>query len=306
MHPILLLVNTEDQPFYLERLDHAGITNIILPGEPAENAEIIFGEPSLIKDVLQTVKNIKWVQATWAGVEPLLGKDMRKDYILTNARGVFGGLMSEYVFGYLLFRERRILERLKNQTNSIWDHSLTGSLRGKSLGLLGVGSIGSHIAKTGKHFGMKIRGYTFSSENCMFVDHYFHGRDIYDFAEGLDVLVSVLPNTQKTKKIVDSRLLEKLTAESVFINAGRGSAVDERALILALNTGKLGAAILDVFEQEPLPKEHPFWKTKNLIISSHSAAPSFPGDLCDLFINNYFDYLQGKPLKYVVDFEKAY
>lgn len=306
MYQLLLLLNSKDRQEYLDILLAANLPGIVIQESTLENADIIFGEPSIIKDMLGDAKNLKWVQATWAGVEPLLTKGLRRDYILTNARGVFGGLMSEYVFGYLLFRERRILEHLQNQSKQKWNSGLTGTLRGKTLGLMGVGSIGSHLAETGKHFGMNIRGYTKHSEECISVDRYYHGDDILSFADGLDVLVSVLPNTQLTRKIIDSKLIDKLHEGAVFINAGRGNAVDEEALIKALNSGRLGTAILDVFEKEPLPQDHPFWTSKNLIISSHSAAPSFPGDICRIFIANYLKFIEGKALNYQVDFEAGY
>jgi phosphoglycerate dehydrogenase-like enzyme len=153
---------------------------------------------------------------------------------------------------------------------------------------------------------MFVRGYTRASETSKQVDRYYHGVDLLEFATGLDYLVSVLPNTSETRKIVNAELLSVLSSSAIFINAGRGSAVDESALIQALETGKLAGAVLDVFEQEPLPAEHPFWRTKNLFITSHTSAPSFPKDITEIFIENYRLFIDGKPLKYQVDFEKGY
>lgn len=268
--------------------------------------EIVFGEPSLIRAALPALKNLRWAQATWAGVEPLLDPSLRRDYILTNARGVFGGLMSEFVFGYLLAHERRIFERRQAQQEHRWDGSQTGMLRGKTIGLLGVGSIGSHLAGTAKHFGMNVRGYTRASEDSADVDAYYHSDSLRDFARGLDYLVSVLPNTADTRHIVDADLLAALPPHAVFVNVGRGSALDESALTEALKTKKLAAAVLDVFEQEPLPKDHPFWDTPNLLMTFHTSAPSLPADLTDLFTANYSRYLKGEDLLYRVDFERGY
>ncbi len=128
--------------------------------------EIVFGEPRLMRDLLASLRRLRWVQAMSAGVEQLLDSSMRRDYLLTNARGVFGGLMSEYVFGYLLYHERHIFERYQAQQEHRWDRSTTGMIRGKTIGLLGVGSIGADLARTAKHFGMTVRGYTRSSESC--------------------------------------------------------------------------------------------------------------------------------------------
>jgi phosphoglycerate dehydrogenase-like enzyme len=87
---------------------------------------------------------------------------------------------------------------------------------------------------------------------------------------------------------------------------GRGNAVDESALVHALNQGKLAMAVLDVFEQEPLPVDHPFWATPNLYMTFHTSAISYPADITRVFIENYQLYIKGKPLKYVVDFERGY
>ncbi len=306
MPTLLLLVKNKDRADYLRHLDEAHLQDLEIVSEPGPTVELVFGDTSLIREVLPQLPGLIWAQTTWAGVEPLLDPALRRDYILTNARGVFGELMSEYVFGYLLLFERKILQRLEAQKQSRWEQSLTGSLRGKRIGLLGVGSIGAHLAGTARHFGMQVRGYTRQSESCPQVGHYFHGDDLQAFANGLDVLVSVLPNTAETRQIVDANLLSGLADQAVFINAGRGSAVDEGALCAALEQGRLACAVLDVFTQEPLPPEHPLWHTKNVYISSHTAAPSFPADISRLFIENYQRYLQNLPLLYQVNFELGY
>jgi phosphoglycerate dehydrogenase-like enzyme len=271
-----------------------------------DDFDVVFGEPSLIREVIDRLRDLRWVQATYAGVEPLLDPSLRRDYLLTNARGVFGGLMIEYVFGYLLLHERRILERYRAQQEERWDASITGTMRGKTFGLLGVGSIGAALAATARHFGMSVRGYTRESESCPNVETYYHGSRLLEFADGLDYLVSVVPNTKETRHIVDASLLGKLPARAVFVNIGRGSVVDEPALVTALRTGGLAAAVLDVFEQEPLLPGHVFWHTPNLLMTFHTSAPSYPADLAQLFIGNYRRYAEGLTPLHTVDFEKGY
>jgi phosphoglycerate dehydrogenase-like enzyme len=260
----------------------------------------------LIRPVLARLLHLKWVQTDWAGVEPLLAPELRRDYILTNARGVFGRLMAEYVLGYLLLHERRMLERFAAQQQHRWDATLAGTLQGKTIGLLGVGSIGAEVARAAKGFGMRVRGYTRSSEDCPAVDAYYHGSALHEFASSLDFLVSILPTTARTTGLIDAELLAQLPAHALLMNVGRGSTLDEAALCAALRGGKLARAVLDVFREEPLPEDHPFWTTPNLLITSHTAAPSFPDDLARLFIENYRLYLAGQPLQYRVDFERGY
>jgi phosphoglycerate dehydrogenase-like enzyme len=301
-----LLILSRQADLYLQAIQAANLPELEAVTTLSPNCELVFGEPTLIREILPALPALKWVQSTWAGVEPLLDPTLRRDYVLTNARGVFGPLMSEFVFGYLLLHERKILQRLEAQKLSKWDDTLTGTLRGKTIGLLGVGSIGAHLASTAKHFGMTVRGYTRESETSQQVDQYYHGADIFKFACELDCLVSILPNTTQTQQLVNSELISQLPSRALFINVGRGSAVDESALTQALETGKIAGAVLDVFEREPLPAEHPFWRTKNLFITSHTSAPSFPQEIADVFIENYHLYTAGQPLKYQVDFKKGY
>ena len=303
MPKLLLLTKKPDD--YLRLLEAAHLPKLDIVTAPSADCEIVFGTPNLIGDVLPLLPNLKWVQAMWAGVEPLLDPTLRRDYILTNARGVFGPLMSEYVFGYLLLHERKIFQRYASQQKNLWDATVTGTLREKTIGLLGVGSIGAHLASTAKHFGMTVHGFTRASESCPDVDVYFH-TDISSFAKNLDYLICVLPNTGATRHIVDASVLKSLPAHALFINVGRGNAVDEPALAEALSSSQIAGAVLDVFQQEPLPADHIFWRTPNLFITSHTAAPSFPKDVSDLFIENYQRFLRGETLKYQVDFQKGY
>ncbi len=328
--PKLLILSTHADE-YARLVESAELPDLgEITFQPTEDCEIVFGEPNLIRNVLPQLPRLKWVQSTWAGVEPLVGSASRRDYILTNARGVFGGLMSEFIFGYLLAHERKIFQRFEAQKNKTWDDSLTGTLQGKTIGLLGVGSIGAELALTAKFFGMTVRGYTRRSETSKHVDRYYHPLDSLEsdsslalrvlsniktqlqaaglqrFASGLDYLVSILPNTLDTRKIINKDLLNTLPSHALFINVGRGQALDESALVEALTKNKIAGAVLDVFEQEPLPKEHPFWTTPNLLMTFHTSAPSFPEDIAQIFIENYLLYIEGKPLKYQVDFEKGY
>jgi phosphoglycerate dehydrogenase-like enzyme len=300
---LLILSHEEDE--YKRLITLAQLPDLEITNTP-EQGNIVLGEPKLIRDALPRLSMLKWVQSIYAGVEPLVEPAQRRDYILTNARGVFGELMSEYVFGYLLFHEKKILERMHAQEARQWQRPESGVLRGKTIGLLGVGSIGAHLAGTAKHFGMNVRGFTRKSETSSDIDTYYHGSDLLKFVEGLDYLVSVLPRTEETNKLVDANLLNALPSHSIFINIGRGNAVDEPALATALREGKLAAAVLDVFENEPLPQDHPFWTTPNLYMTFHTSAISYPEDITKLFIENYQLYLQDKPLKYVVDFERGY
>ena len=300
-----LIILSRDADVYRALIEKAKLTDLNIISDYTQS-DIVLGEPKIIRDALPSLSQVKWVQAIYAGVEPLVDPSQRHDYVLTNARGVFGQLMSEYVFGYLLFLEKKMLDRIQAQNIREWRRTEPGILRGKTIGLLGVGSIGAHLAGTAKHFGLNVRGFTRSSEESDQVDQYFHGEDLLKFAERLDYFVSVLPRTEETNKIVNESLLNALPPHAVFVNVGRGNAVDEAALEKTLKEGNLAAAVLDVFEQEPVPKEHPFWNTPNLYMTYHTSAISYPDDITKVFIENYQLYTEGKRLKYIVDFDRGY
>jgi phosphoglycerate dehydrogenase-like enzyme len=301
-----VLILSKHAHAYRELVAAARLPDLAFADAPAADVEIVFGEPSLIRPALPELPSVGWVQSTWAGVEPLLDRSLRRDYLLTNARGVFGPLMTEYVFGYLLAHERLMFQKRDSQRAGRWDAAPPGTLRGKTIGLIGVGTIGAALAKTAKHFGMRVRGYTRASESCADVDAYFHGDDRLAFAAGLDYLVSIAPNTTRTRRLVDAALLAALPARAVFVNPGRGSTVDEPALAAALVEGRLAGAVLDVFEHEPLPADHLFWRTPNVVITSHTAALSVPVDIAPVFIDNYRRFAAGQPLRYRVDFDQEY
>ena len=303
MHKLLILSYSEEE--YVNLIKDANLPDLEIVTDPSL-CDIVIGEPKRIRDELPRLTHLKWAQSVYAGVEPLVDPAQRRGYILTNARGVFGELMSEYVFGYMLAHEKGFFKRFQAQQATQWDRFESGLLRNKTIGLLGVGSIGAHMAGTAKHFRMKVKGFTQSSEDCPNVDLYYHPPHILKFVEDLDYLVVVLPNTDGTNKIVDAELLETLPLHAVLINVGRGNAVDEPALVDALDSYKIAGAVLDVTEQEPLPEDHPFWKTPNLLLTFHTSAMSFPEDMVKLFAENYQLYLKGKSLKYLVDFEKGY
>ncbi len=168
-----LIILSRDADEYRALIEKANLPDLNITSDYTQ-AEIVLGEPKVIRDALQRLSRAKWVQAIYAGVEPLLDPSQRRDYVLTNARSVFGELMSEYVFGYLLFLEKKMLDRIQAQEVREWRRTEPGMLRGKTIGLLGVGSIGAHLAGTAKHFGMNVRGFTRESETSTQVDRYYH------------------------------------------------------------------------------------------------------------------------------------
>jgi len=272
-----------------------------------DSVNMVLGDPDLLPRALPELNNLQWVQSTWAGVRLLAEQGCRKDYILTGIKDVFGPIMSEYIICYMLMNERNVLRRFASQQNKIWDTTPPGRLKNKSIGILGVGSIGMSIAETAKFFQMKTKGYSRSPVSCEFIDEgYDYSDSLLDFVRDLDYLVSILPDTPATTHLLDKSIFKAMNPRTLLINVGRGSVLDEAALVEAVNEGDIAGAVLDVFKEEPLPQTHPFWDTPGIMITTHTAAMSFPEDIAPIFIENYRRFQSGKPLKYIVDLNLGY
>ena len=266
---------------------------------------ILFGNPDMIAEVLSRMPTVDWVQSSWAGNTPLIAHE-RRDYVLTGIKDVFGPQMSEYVLGYLLAHELKVLERMLEQHQHHWYKDLSGSLRGKRLGIMGTGSIGQHIAETAKCFGITVTGLSRSGNASPAFEKVLQVTEIHHFLDNIDYLVSTLPQTNATDKLLDAAALAKLPAHAYFINVGRGNVVDDDALIDALRNNTLAGAALDVFNEEPVPADSPLWETPNLSITAHVAAVSYTNLIVPIFIENYWRYIDKQPLKYVIDFNAGY
>jgi phosphoglycerate dehydrogenase-like enzyme len=269
------------------------------------NETVLFGNPQQIAEVLPEMPTIDWVQSSWAGVTPLL-EYQRRDYVLTGVKDVFGPQMSEYVFGYLLAHCLKIFRRRHEQKKHHWYRENSGVLEGKCLGIMGTGSIGGHIAKTAKAFGMTVAGFSRSGKAVDNFDSVYPATELHEFLTGCDHLVSTLPDTPAVDNILDEAALARLPKHAYFVNVGRSNVVDDEALMAALRQNRLAGAALDVFDREPLPKDSPMWNTSNLNITAHIAAISHPMLLVPIFVENYQRYLNGEPLNYVIDFDAGY
>jgi len=308
-----VLILAPDAREYLPFLeDLAGGSVAFASAETAADARetysgqtVILGQPDLIAEALSKMSDVRWVQSSWAGVKPLLDLG-RSDYVLTGVKDTFGSQMVEYVLGYLLANELKLFERLGQQANRRWWDESSGTLKGKTLGIMGTGSIGSDIARMAKAFGMSITGFSRSGASVEGFERIFAGNQLNEFLAGLDYLVCVLPDTPGTRHLLDASAFHAMKNDCCLVNVGRGALIDEGALAQALVKGELSGAVLDVFQDEPLPKESPLWNAPGLIVTGHVAAKSQPEDIAQIFRKNYRRYVEGEPLKYRIDFEKGY
>lgn len=272
----------------------------------AQNVSIILGEPKRIAPVIDRATHLLWVQSTFAGVEALVRPNVRADFILSGVKNVFGPFMSEYVFSYLVAIERHAFDQFRNQQQRIWQKISYKSIRERLIGICGLGSIGRHLAQTANHFGLRVWGYKKNRQNVPEVERVFTGGGFRDFLSAPDYIVITLPSTPSTFHMFDDDAFAAMKPSAVLINIGRGSVVSESALIQALQKGKIGGAVLDVFEEEPLPQESPLWSLPNVFITPHISGYSFPSDIVGIFAENYRRFLSGSPLLYQVDFQRGY
>ncbi|MGB5445863.1 MAG: NAD(P)-dependent oxidoreductase, partial [Psychromonas sp.] len=176
-----LVILSKDAQRYLEILNKAALPDLsieICSEVNAENqhlqeCEILFGSPDLVSQALPHAHQLQWVQSMWAGVTPFMAKGLRQDYLLTGVKSIFGSVMAEYVICHLLMHERKSIARFENQLQKKWDQTPPGTLLGKSIGIMGLGSIGREIAKMAKLFGMKTQGFSRSQRSCEGIDRCF-------------------------------------------------------------------------------------------------------------------------------------
>ena len=270
------------------------------------DCNVVLGEPPLVGEILASMEQLEWVQSTWAGVDSLCRPGLRRDYALTGAKGVFGKLISEYVMTYLFALERQIFKLRDNQSKKRWKPLRYRPAHEITLGIAGLGSIGRELARSARHFGIRVTGVSRSGKPCDDVQRVYGVDGLAEFLAEPDYIVLTLPDTTETRGFIDASALELMKPSSILINVGRGSIVNEADLVDALSEGGIAGAVLDVFENEPLEKESPLWRMPNVYITPHIAATSFPQDIVAIFVDNYLRFIDSRPLLHRIDFELGY
>jgi phosphoglycerate dehydrogenase-like enzyme len=270
------------------------------------SCNIILGDPPLVEKMLALAHALEWVQSSWAGVDRLCRPDLRRDYVLTGAKDIFGPLISEYVMTYLFAFERRIFTMRINQVKQNWKPLSYRSSKEITLGIVGLGSIGAHLACTARQFGIRVIGLNRSGRPCENVDQVHTLDDLAGFFKEPDYIVLTLPDTPQTKHFISADNLSLMKSSAVLMNVGRGSIINQADLVCALREGVIGGAVLDVFENEPLAQDSPLWQLPNVFITPHTAAMSFPGDIVRIFVENYKRFILERPLSHIIDFNLGY
>ncbi|MEC7605403.1 MAG: D-2-hydroxyacid dehydrogenase [Pseudomonadota bacterium] len=270
-----------------------------------QGEEIVLGRPDFLAQLMDTAPPVRWVQSTWAGVTPLI-QHAHRDYVLTGVKGIFGQQMSEYVLTHLLAHEGRLRQRWQSQQSGLWDNRVSGSLCDKTLGIMGTGSIGAAVAESCAALGVRCTGLNSSGRSHAAFQQVFAPGELTEFLQDADYVLGLLPDLPSTTGLLNARAFESMRKDALLINVGRGNLIVEDDLVQALKTQKIAGAVLDVFQQEPLPAESALWSAPDLTITGHISAVSRPDDIAGLFLQNYERYCSGQALLHIIDFDKGY
>ena len=261
-------------------------------------------------DVRDLAPNLRWVQAIGAGVEHFRGAQL-DDILVTNAVGVAAVPIAEFVIGRLLAVWKRFDELADAQRRHRWELLFGRTFEGSTLGVVGLGAIGTAVAERARAFGVRVLGVRrrhVPGATSPFADEVFGAEQLYEVLAQCDAVVLAAPSTPETTDLFDAAAFAAMRPGSVFCNVARGALVDEDALVDALESGHLGAAIIDVAKQEPLPPESRLWDAPRLYLSPHSSASldRYLDSIFDLFTDNLRRYVNGEPLRNVVDLTAGY
>lgn len=261
-------------------------------------------------NIVDKTPNLRWIHLLSAGADTLPFEKLKKrNVIVTNSRDVHKYQISQQVIGYMLMFERALNVFVRNQMRKVWDRTVRVSeLTGKTVLIIGLGSIGEEIARLLKEFGMKVYGIRNSGKPSLYVEKMYTSIEDCDILPLADYVVSILPLTKDTYRLIGENVFKKMKNDSYFINVGRGKVVDESALINALKNKAIKGAALDVFDEEPLNEDSPLWDMENVIITPHMAGvtPLYMKRAMGILRENLIAYKEGKLLKNIVNLDKGY
>lgn len=281
-----------------------------LPLAPEADAMLVAtGNAGTLERIWRAAPRLRWIHTRPAGVDHLLFADLvRSPVPMTNSRGVFSSSLAEFAaFGLLFFLKNAPL-LLRNQQLAKWAAYEPGALRGQTIGIVGLGDIGRACATVLRPFGARIVGLRRSGRPDPVADEVVPADRILDMVAGVDHVVVATPLTEETHHLIGDRVLGVMRPGAILVNVGRGKVVDETALLAALDQGRVHAAALDVFEHEPLPPDHPFWRMENVLISPHTAdhTKDWEANTMEPFLENARRFRDGETLLNPVDKRLGY
>lgn len=220
--------------------------------------------------VLEKGQKLKWIQALGTGVDGIVDRPpLREGVLVTNMHGLHGDSVPESAVMLMLALARDLPRALRNQRERKWERYPARLLKGRTVGIFGVGAIARSLAPKCKAFGMNVVGISSSPRETPGLDRVVHRDTLGEVVRDLDFLVLLTPYTPETRGIVSANVLAAMKPSACLVNLARGGILDEEALLRALSEKRLAGAALDVFAEEPLPPGHPFWSMENVIVTPH-------------------------------------
>ena len=281
-------------------------------------AEIAF-TPFVDRDIFPLATRLRWVQSPAAGVGSLMFPELlASDVVVTSARGVRARSIAEHVIGVTIALARQLPLAMRAQGEHRWaqdalegPQSSVRALQGLRMGIVGLGAIGSEVAKMAAALGLRVSAIRRRPEAPMpaGVDVVVWPPDrLLDLLADSDVIVLALPHTPDTKQLIGARELDAIKRGAILVNVARGKLLDDEAMVAALRDGRLGGAALDVFAREPLDASSPYWDLPNVIVTPHTAGAmrDYWTPLVALFTENLRRFERGEPLLNVVDKDLGY
>jgi phosphoglycerate dehydrogenase-like enzyme len=268
------------------------------------------GQGTVVRSIWPRIANVQWYHSLMAGLENQLFPELVESaFPLTNSAGVFARSLGEWAIAGMLWFAKDLRRLHEQQGRAEWSQFISEPLTGKTVGILGYGGIGRATAERAKPFGMRVLATRKRPEKTDdVVDQMLPLDQLDTLCRESDYLVIAAPKTPETIGLVDERRLRLMKKGAVLINLGRGPIVDEPALIQALQEGWIKGAALDVFNVEPLPADHPFWKMPNVLISPHCAdhTTTWLHEAMELFLDNFSRWERGEPLRNLADKRHGY
>ena len=269
------------------------------------DAEILYAW-NFPRELLPRAARLRWAQSMGAGVERLMVPELPRGVKVTRVAGIFGPWMAEYVLGWCLWLTQRTELFRAQQRERCWRQVAPLRLHGATLCVIGLGDIGRTIALAARGFGMRVVGVSRSGKRVPETQRVHKTRDLREAIASADYVALTVPLTEATRGLIGTPELAAMKPSAWLINVARGPVVDEAALLDALRGKRLGGAVLDVFDEEPLPQDHPLWEFGNVALTPHISGPSTPGEIAPIFNDNLRRYLAGHALRYEVDRKRGY
>jgi phosphoglycerate dehydrogenase-like enzyme len=303
---------------YVEAIKAAGLAERVVihtlapsakpSAEQMQQAEVLMAY-NIPPGVLGGMPKLRWAQAMMAGVENWMAlPDLPPGLLLTCARGTHEESMPENIIGALLYVAKPYAAAVENQKSAKWVRMVPEPLTGKTLGILGVGVIGQKVARIAAALGMRVIGTRRRPGPVPGVENVFPAERTDEVLEQSDYVLLLLPATPQTENFIDAGRLRRMKPGAWLLNFGRGQLIKDDDLVAAVQEKRIAGAVLDVYRQEPLPAEHPFWTTPGIIVLPHLGGPHPQRDkfVARLFVDNLARFLDGKPLREVVDRKLGY